>query len=385
MNDELPTLARWQRDGRAIALASVISTSASAPRPAGAALAVDQDGRVVGSVSGGCVEGAVVEVATAVLATGRARRETYGISDDEAFAVGLTCGGTIEVFVRRVMPSGTDRDGVDLVGLDDLVRDDEPVAMVTVVEHATEPGAVGRHLVVRPDTSSAGGRAAGTTGDGDLDRAVVAEARHMLELGRTGLLHLGAHGERRREDVGVFVQSFAPRPDMLVFGAIDFASAVASIGRFLGYRVTVCDARSRFATPARFPDADEIVVDWPHRYLASRSVDARTAVCVLTHDPKFDVPVLEVAFATEAGYIGVMGSRRTHEDRVRRLRERGVGEESLARLRSPVGLDLGGRTPQETAVSIAAELILERHGGTGSPLRSTRGPIHASGQPEPVR
>jgi xanthine dehydrogenase accessory factor len=163
---------------------------------------------------------------------------------------------------------------------------------------------------------------------------------------------------------------------MLVFGAIDFAAAVASIGRYLGYHVTVCDARARFATGARFPDADEVVVEWPHRYLRDTAVDGRTVICVLTHDPKFDVPVLQVALDTPAAYVGVMGSRRTHEDRLRRLREAGVTEDALTRLRSPIGLDLGAATPQETAVSIAAEILLERHGGTGARLTDTRGPIH---------
>lgn len=369
MNDELAQLASWQAAGHHLAVASVVATSASAPRPAGATMAVRDDGTVVGSVSGGCVEGAVVELAEAVLDDGSPRRVTYGISDDEAFTVGLTCGGTIEVFVRRVGPPADDPDAPDLAALEHEVRDDQPVAMATVVDHPTA-AAVGRHLVVRPAS------AAGTTGDEDLDLAVAAEARGMLELGRTGLLRLGPRGERRRDEVTVFVQSFAPRPRLLVFGAIDFAAAVTSVGRFLGYRVTLCDARSTFATEARFPDADEVVVDWPHRYLAATAIDARTAICVLTHDPKFDVPALQVALRTDAGYIGAMGSRRTHEDRLRRLREHGVAEDELRRLRSPIGLDLGGRTPQETAVSFAAELILERHRGTGQPLTSTSGPIH---------
>jgi xanthine dehydrogenase accessory factor len=209
-----------------------------------------------------------------------------------------------------------------------------------------------------------------------LEHAVVEAARGMLAQGATGLRHFGARGERRLEDVQVMVESFASRPRMLVFGAIDFAAAVASVGGFLGYRVTVCDARARFATPARFPDADEVVVDWPHRYLEDTEVDERTAICVLTHDPKFDVPVLQVALQTEAGYIGVMGSRRTHDDRLRRLREAGVSASDLERLHSPIGLDLGARTPQETAVSIAAELVLHRYGGSGAPLRETEGPIH---------
>ena len=171
-------------------------------------------------------------------------------------------------------------------------------------------------------------------------------------------------------------RSFAPPPRMLVFGAIDFAAAVARVGKFLGYRVTVCDARPVFATAKRFPEADEVVVEWPHRYLQSTAVDARTVICVLTHDPKFDVPLLEVALGTDAAYIGAMGSRRTHDDRLARLREEGVTEEALARLASPIGLDIGARTPEETAISIAAELVALRWGGSGQRLVSTDGPIH---------
>jgi xanthine dehydrogenase accessory factor len=361
VREELATLRSWRRDGTRFALATVIETSQSAPRPPGAVLALHPDGSVLGSVSGGCVEGAVVEVATEVLETGVPQRARYGISDDEAFAVGLTCGGTIEVLVRTVEPGDLD--------LDALAHDletDTPVAVVVVTdgEHA------GATLVIHHD------EVAGTTGDEGLDHAVVADARGMLQQGATGMRHYGQHGERRVDDVGVFVAAFAPRPRMLVFGAIDFASAVASVGRFLGYHVTVCDARGRFATSARFPDADEVVVAWPHRYLADTEVDGRTVICVLTHDPKFDVPVLEVALRTEAAYVGVMGSRRTHEDRLGRLREAGVSDEALERLRSPIGLDLGARTPQETAVSIAAEILLERHGGSGARLTDTVGPIH---------
>jgi xanthine dehydrogenase accessory factor len=370
VREELATLRRWQADGARIAVASVVATSQSAPRPPGATLGVHPDGRVQGSVSGGCVEGAVVEVATEVLATGQPQRVRYGISDDEAFAVGLTCGGTIEVFVRAV-----DREVIDLDALAQRVDRDEPVATATIVEHPDEQAIVGRTLVVTE------GEADGTTGNDALDRAVVEQARGMLAQGTTGLRHVGPDGERRRDDVAVFVESFAPRPRMLVFGAIDFASAVASIGRFLGYHVTVCDARERFATRARFPDADEVVIDWPHRYLAGTQVDARTVICVLTHDPKFDVPVLQVALDTPAAYVGVMGSRRTHDDRLARLREVGVSEDALARLRSPIGLDLGARTPQETAVSIAAEIVLLRQGGSGAPLRDTDGAIHRPRQP----
>jgi xanthine dehydrogenase accessory factor len=176
----------------------------------------------------------------------------------------------------------------------------------------------------------------------------------------------------------VFVQSYVTPPRMIVFGAIDFAGAVARIGRFLGYHVTVCDARGIFATRERFPETDDLVVEWPHRYLASTAVDDRTVLCVLTHDPKFDIPLLEVALQTPARYIGVMGSRRTHGDRMRRLRQAGVEPSQLARLSAPIGLDLGARTPEETAVAIAAEIVARSWGGTGLPLTELRTPIHGS-------
>ena len=211
------------------------------------------------------------------------------------------------------------------------------------------------------------------------------DARGMLAQGLTGVRRYGEHGERRGDELAVFVHSFAPPPRMLVFGAIDFAAAVARAGKFLGYRVTVCDARPIFATEARFPDADEVVVDWPHRYLAKTPVDSRTVICVLTHDPKFDVPVLEVALRTQAGYIGAMGSRRTHEDRLYRLREAGLTEDELARLRSPIGLDLGARTPEETAVSVAAELIQLRWGGSGRPLTRPPGGFTTAEPSRPAR
>jgi xanthine dehydrogenase accessory factor len=326
--------------------------------------AADLDGH--GELTPDVFEGAVVEVATEVLATGVPQLVTYGISDEQALSVGLTCGGTIEVFVRPVVP-----EVLDLGLVAERIGRDAPVAIATVVAHAGDPTVVGTSLVVTD-----GGEVLGATGVDDLDHAIVEAARGLLDSGSCEVRHLGPNGERRMDDVAVLVEPFAPRPRMIVFGAIDFAAAVASVGAFLGYEVTVCDARARFATAARFPDAHEIVVEWPHRYLASTHVDARTAICVLTHDPKFDVPVLEVALTTDVGYIGVMGSRRTHEDRLERLRAIGVTEEQLARLRSPIGLDLGARTPQETAVSIAAELVLERHGGSGGRLTDIDGPIH---------
>jgi len=216
------------------------------------------------------------------------------------------------------------------------------------------------------------------------DDAVADDARGLLLAGRSAVLTYGPDGQRQESGMEVFVSSHAPRPRMLVFGAIDFAAALAAQATFLGYRVTVCDARPVFATAARFPAAEEVVVDWPDRYLAAQveqgAIDTRTAICVLTHDPKFDVPVLAVAMrisgASRPGYIGVMGSRRTHDDRIQRLRETGLTDVELARLASPIGLDLGARTPEETAVSIAAEIIARRWGGGGRPLTETKGRIH---------
>ena len=365
MRDIRSAVAELYSGGETFALATVIDTYRSSPREAGAAMAVGPSGEVVGSVSGGCVEGAVYELAQQVMATGEPVREKYGVSDDDAFAVGLTCGGTLHVLVEPV-----DRGRYpQLPGVIEAVDAHRPVAVATVVGG---PGRLGARRVVRPDGAD------GSLGGARLDAAVDDDARGMLAQGSTGILHYGADGQRRGDELEVFVQSFAPAPRMLVFGAIDFAAAVADIGAYLGYRVTVCDARPVFATPKRFPRADEVVVKWPHAYLTeiADEVDERTAICVLTHDPKFDVPVLEAALDTRAGYIGAMGSRRTHEDRMARLREAGVPQDRLERVHSPIGLDLGARTPEETAVSIAAELIQTRWGGSGRPLSSTSGRIH---------
>ena len=363
MRDIADRIAAWQAAGTRFAVATVVRTWKSAPRQPGASMAVAEDGEVVGSVSGGCVEGAVYELARQVLATGEPTLVTYGISDDDAFGVGLTCGGVVDVFVQPADAAHYP----ELPAVLDAIAAAEPVAVATVIDGTT---GTGRHLAVRPDGTT------GTLGDPALDTRVAEEARGMLALGSTAVIHVGAHGEQRREDLAVFVESFAPPPRLLVFGAIDFAGAVARIGTFLGYRVTVCDARPVFATRRRFPDVDELVVDWPHRYLDRITVDERTVICVLTHDPKFDVPLLERALRTPARYIGAMGSRRTHADRLERLREAGVGEAALARLASPIGLDLGARTPEETAVAIAAEIIALSWGGSGRRLADLELDIH---------
>jgi xanthine dehydrogenase accessory factor len=360
VRDILSTIAKWWDSGETFGLATVVDTFSSAPRDPGAALAVEGGGEVIGSVSGGCVEGAVYELSNEVIESGQPVLQRYGVSDDDAFAVGLTCGGILDIFVEAVSKATFPELG-DIAA---AVERGEPVAVATVIARR----------VIWADPARPSG---GSLGGGErLDAAADDDVRGMLAQGLTGIRRYGEHGERLGEELAVFVNAFAPPPRMLVFGAIDFAAAVARVGKFLGYHVTVCDARPVFATRARFPGADEVVVDWPHRFLATAEVDARTVICVLTHDPKFDVPVLEVALRTPAGYIGAMGSRRTHEDRLDRLRDAGLTEDELARLRSPIGLDLGARTPEETAVSIAAELIQLRWGGTGQSLTSTDGRIH---------
>jgi xanthine dehydrogenase accessory factor len=368
MRDVIADLEAWWLAGETVGLGTVVGTWKSAPRQPGAAMLVGPDGTAVGSVSGGCVEGAVYELAEQARQRQSAVLQRYGVSDDDAFAVGLTCGGIIDVFVEAVSRVSFPELGAVI----EDIKDGRPVAVATVISHA-DPNRVGRRLVVRPEST------AGTLGSDRLEAAVRDDARGLLQQGSTGIVHYGPDGERRGDDTGVFVASYAPKPRMIVFGAIDFAAAVARVGAFLGYRVTVCDARSTFATKKRFPEADEVVVEWPHRYLAQTDVDERTVVCVLTHDPKFDVPLLEVALRLPLAYLGAMGSRRTNDDRALRLKELGFTEQELARLHAPIGLDVGGRTPEETAVSIAAEIIAARWGGTGAQLRHVSGPIHREG------
>ncbi|MYS72961.1 XdhC/CoxI family protein, partial [Streptomyces sp. SID5926] len=236
-----------------------------------------------------------------------------------------------------------------------------------------------RALLVRPDGSHAGGLG----GHPDLDRTAAAEAGALLDAGRTGTVGLSEDGSHCPGGLTLLVETSVPPPRMIVFGAVDFAAALVRAGKFLGYHVTVCDARPVFATPARFPEADEVVVDWPHRYLRDTPTDGRTVLCVLTHDAKFDVPLLAEALRMPVAFVGAMGSRRTHEDRDRRLRQAGLSGDELSRLRSPIGLDLGARTPEETALSIAAEIVAARRGGTGVPLTGGAAPIHreAAGRP----
>ncbi|MFE3636686.1 XdhC family protein [Streptomyces sp. NPDC059168] len=368
MLDLAEELNSWIEEGREFAVATVVAVAGSAPRGPGAALAVDREGRVIGSVSGGCVEGAVYDLCQEALETGESVLERFGYSDEDAFAVGLTCGGTIEVLVTPMAARAAARRTV-ASALSAAVQG-EPAALARVVRGPA--GLLGRALLVRPDGTYEGGLG----GHRELDRTAVEQAGTLLEAGRTATVEIAEDGSRCPGGLTLLVESNVPPPRMIVFGAVDFASALSRAGKFLGYHVTVCDARPVFATPARFPDADEVVVDWPHRYLRRTGTDARTVLCVLTHDARFDVPLLKAALALPVAFVGALGSRRTHQDRERRLREEGVGARELARLRSPIGLDLGARTPEETALSIVAEIVAARRGGTGVPLTGTDTPIH---------
>lgn len=374
MRDVLTQLRAWWEAGEPVGLATVVDTFRSAPRAPGATMLVGPGGEAVGSVSGGCVEAAVYDLAQAAAAGADPVRQAYGISSDTAFSVGLTCGGVIELFVERI-----DRATFPELG---LVADDidagRPVAVATVVEHP-DPSALGRRIVVRP---SAEPDVLGSLGSARVDAAVSQDVLGLLGTGDSRLLRYGPEGQRLGTGMGVFVTAMAPKPRLVVFGAIDFAGGMARLGAMLGYHVTVCDARPVFASVARFPEADEVVVDWPHRYLAAEveagRIDGRTVLCVLTHDAKFDIPLLEVALRLpEDVYVGAMGSRATHEARVARLAEAGLTGTEIARLRSPIGLDLGARTPEETAVSIAAEIISWRSGRTARPLTESTETIHA--------
>ncbi|MEV1022049.1 XdhC/CoxI family protein [Streptomyces sp. NPDC050264] len=368
MLDLAAELSEWAAQGREFAVATVVSVSGSAPRPPGAALAVDAAGEVIGSVSGGCVEGAVYELCVDALRDGEVRREQFGYSDDDAFAVGLTCGGAVEVHVVPVRSGSASRTTVE-AALTAAARG-EAVALARVLDGPGELAGGGGLLLVRPDGSYESG-----LGSGD-DPGLAAQTRALLDLGTTGICEVPESSARCGADVTLFVESSVPPARMIVFGAVDFAGALVRVGKLLGFHVTLCDARGVFATRTRFPEADEVVVEWPDRYLRATATDERTVLCVLTHDAKFDVPLLEVALRLPAAYVGAMGSRRTHEDRLDRLREAGVTDDELARLRSPIGLDLGGRTPEETAISIGAEIVAVRRGGSGAPLAGARGPIH---------
>jgi len=390
VREVLEDIARFSAEGTKICVARVIQVEGSGPRDPGATMVVSEDARVVGSVSGGCVEGAVVEEALASIADGGSRLVRFGYSDDDAFAVGLTCGGIITIFCSPGVPPTFD-------ALRSALSAREPCALATVIaidetevtralegRQGANPCIIGNreiHEMTRLGATvliGADGRLTGTLGDEELDEFVARDGDGVVASGHSVIRHYGKRGAALGTEISVFFESFTPPPKMVIFGAVDFTAALVKVAKVLGYEVTVCDARAPFATTARFPDADHVVVDWPHRYLEALKAELgpRDAICVLTHDPKFDVPAIVGALKTRVGYIGAMGSRRTHRERRERLTDAGVGERAFERISSPIGLDLGARTPEETAVAIVSEIIARQTGHDPAPLSEGNGPIH---------
>jgi len=355
--------SEWLAAGRRVVAATLIERIGSAPLDPGAEMLVSDDGRIEGTVTGGCVEGALAQEAQAILGGEPARVSTYGISDEEAAGVGLMCGGTVRVFVHEI--------SADAAPVLDAVRGEleagRPVALATLLDGeragaklaVTESGVVGSLGVTEL-----------------LDRSVARDARGFLDEGVSRVRRYGGGGEVMGDELGVYIQAFATRPKMIIFGAIDFSVAVARLAREVGYEVTICDARKAFASSPRFSSVAEVVIDWPDRFMEGRTLGPRDVVLVFTHDRKFDEPALTAALASGAGYVGALGSRRTHEQRRERLLEAGLSAEEIDRIHAPCGLDLGARTPEETAVSILAEVIAARTGRSGESLSRTEGPIH---------
>jgi xanthine dehydrogenase accessory factor len=359
-NNVLDTITRWVTDGDRVALATVVETQRSAPRPVGAKLALNAGGAVVGAVSGGCVEGAVVEVAERVLAGGAPQLLRYGLGDGEAWDIGLPCGGEVTVWVESYDPVGLQ------ARFTALARDGRRGVLVTALRDAP---CVGAKLLV-----PAGGEPEGTLGDPALDAAALGVAREALWSEREDLHTVGG--------ATLFVDVAAPPPRLMVVGAVDIAVALTAIAALAEWRSFVIDPRSRFATAERFPAAERVIAAWPDRALTElEPIDRTTAICVLTHDPKLDDSALVAALASEAGYIGAIGSRRTQARRRERLLAAGVAASALARISGPIGLDLGGRTSAETALSIMSEIVAVRAGRSGGRLLDAIGSIH---EPQPV-
>ena len=357
----------WLAAGYRVVATTLVERIGSAPLDPGAEMIVDDAGRVEGTVTGGCVESALVTEAEDVLRGGEPRVVSYGISDAEAAGVGLMCGGTVSVFVHELDPAARPA----LRAVSEAVGAGGAAALATLLDGP----AAGSKLAVLPEAT------VGTLGVAErLDAAVAREARGYMDEGVSRTRRYGAGGEVMGSELAVYVQSFATPPELVVYGAIDYSVAVARVARELGYRVTICDARAAFARGRRFADVADVVVDWPDRDLAVRELGPRDVVLVFTHDPKFDEPALRGALRSRAGYVGALGSRRTQAERLERLREAGLADDELARLHAPCGLDLGARTPEETAVSILAEVVAARTGRAGASLSRTIGPIHGTAQ-----
>ena len=355
---------RWLDEGHRVVAATLIERVGSAPLDPGAEMLVDDTGRIEGSVTGGCVEGALVDEAAQVLGGGPPRTVSYGITDEQAIGVGLMCGGTVEVFVAEITEAHRDA----LSAVRDAVADGRPAALATVIDGE----GAGAKLAVLED------RAIGSL-DGPelLTHSVVRDARGFLDEGMSAVRHYGAGGEVLGSELRVHLQAFAAPPVMVIVGAIDFSAALARAAVEIGYRVTICDARPAFARNPRFAAHAEVVVDWPDHLLAGRALGPRDAVLVFTHDPKFDEPALIAALASGAGYVGALGSRRTHAARVERLHATGITDTELDRIHAPCGLDIGARTPAETAISVLAEILAARSHRPGGRLADADGPIHA--------
>ncbi len=362
MKELLDTLSTWQRDGIDAGRAVVVRTFGSAPRPEGAVLLYAADGRVAGSVSGGCVEGAAAEQIEHARTTGHARVIRYGISDEQAWDVGLACGGTIDVLVEPAVPAAAVE-----VARASLGAGGHGAAVVTPLPDDSPPAEGGPHqpgegappatpLVVGED-----GRLEGTLGDPKLDAALVEGALAALRRGQSRTIELGGRS--------LFVEAFPVRPRLVVVGAVEVARSLVRLAKELGFETLVIDGRASFATPERFPDVDRLVVGWPDEIADDIGLGPNDAVAVLTHDVKFDEPAIVEALRRGCRYVGAVGSRKTQADRRQRLHDAGVSDAALAELRGPVGLDLGGRQPAETALAIIAEIVAERYGGSGRPMR----------------
>ncbi len=358
----------WLSQGRRFVQALLIEVEGSAPLPVGAMMLVDQLGSIEGSITGGCVEGAVVEEAEAILA-GRsgARLLRYGISDELAGTVGLMCGGIVHIFVCELADRARPVEGAAL----EARAGGRPAAIATLLDGAT----AGARLAVID------GEVTGTLGRSRLlDRNAAREAHGLLAEGKTTVRRFGSDGATLGDDLRVHIRSFATPPRMFIIGAIDFSAALAPFASQIGYEVTICDARDRFARSARFSSAAHVAIGWPQEVLRDVDLGPRDAVLVFTHDPKFDEPALLAALRTEAGYIGALGSRHTAADREVRLRRAGATDAEIARIHAPCGLDIGSCTAEETAVSVLAEIIASRTDRGAAPLRQTGGPIHARGE-----
>ena len=363
MRDLLETLAAWHAEGVDAGRAVVVRTFGSAPRPEGAVLIVSADGRLMGSVSGGCVEGAAAEEIDGARRTGNARVIRYGISDEEAWDVGLACGGTIDVLVQPGVP-----EALAAAAADSLGPSGRSLAVATALPADAPPAAFGPHqpgsgappeppIVVEAD----GRLRDGSTGDAATDAELGRAAATILEDGRSRTIEVAGRS--------YFVEAFPVRPRLVIVGAVEVARSLARYARELGYEIAVVDGRAAFATPARFPDADRIVVAWPDEAFAELAVGPNDVVAILSHDPKFDEPAIVEAIRRGCRYVGAVGSRKTQSDRRVRLAEAGLTADEIARLHGPIGLDLGGKDPAETALAIMAEIVAARRGGSGLPMR----------------